>query len=251
MTTRTKVRLKIAYHGARFHGWQIQSRVRTVEGELTDAVESLLKKRVKVQGASRTDAGVHAQGQVAHFVDDGERDCGEYYRALNRMMGRDISITAVDRVEKRFHARHSARGKIYEYTICDSFHVDPMLLDRVWHVPRQLDVDAMNAAANRLVGWHDFRSFQASGCAATSTDRTMRRVRLTRQTDGLVRIVVEGDAFLKYMVRNMVGTLVDVGHGRKTPEWIDEVVAARDRRRAGTTAPPHGLVLQTVLYPLR
>lgn len=245
------VRLDVAYHGAAFHGWQIQSTLRTVEGELTDAVATLLKRRVKVQGASRTDAGVHARGQVAHFVDDGARSCDEYYRALNRMMGRDVAVLGVREASSGFHARHSARGKIYEYCIADGFHLDPMLTDRVWHVPSGLDCDAMDVAARRMVGWRDFASFQASGCAATSTVRTMRRVRVRRRGDGLIAVVVEGDAFLKYMVRTMVGTLVAVGKGRHRPEWVDEVLAAKDRQAAGVTAPAHGLTLRKVLYPLR
>jgi tRNA pseudouridine38-40 synthase len=246
-----KVRLRIAYHGYRFHGWQIQSDVRTVEGDLTEAVAKLVGQRVKVQGASRTDSGVHAEGQVACFSDDGTRPVEDYYRALNHLTRDDVAVLDVERVNEDFNARHSARGKIYEYFICDTFHVHPMHADRVWHVPRHLNAEAMTEAGERLVGTHDFRSFQASGCEAKTTIKTLRRVEARRLDNGLISVVVEGNSFLKYMVRNLVGTLVAVGKERKSVDWIDEVLAATDRQAAGNKAPAKGLVLQSVLYPLR
>lgn len=246
-----RVRLVVAYDGSGFHGWQIQTSDRTVEGELTEAVRKLNGVRVKVQGASRTDAGVHATGQVAHFDDAHGRSPEQLYRALNRLTPRDMAIVSVAPTSPDFHARHRARGKIYRYLLQDGFHVDPLLRTRVWHIPKELDVDAMQDAARVLVGTMDFASFQASGCQANGTIRTLRRVNVRRLENRLIEVRVEGDAFLKYMVRNICGTLVSVGRGSRGPDWMREVLAGRDRRAAGKTAPAHGLTLEHVLYPIR
>lgn len=244
-----RVRLVVAYHGAAYHGWQIQPQVPTVEGALTDALERMTGQRPKVWGASRTDAGVHALGQVAAFDHDGPHDAKTFYRALNHLTPDDVAIVAADVVPDGFHPRHSARGKIYRYDLWTRYERSPFLGDRSMHVRRPLDVAAMQAAADRLVGEHDFSSFRAAGCDASSPVRRILAIRVLDPGDGRVRVRVAGSAFLKYMVRNIVGTLVEVGVGRRPPEWIDAVLSARDRSAAGATAEPRGLTLVRVFHP--
>lgn len=245
-----RFRLLIAYDGAAFHGWQRQAEgVRTVEGAVTEAVATITGAHRKVQGASRTDAGVHAQGQVATFDYDGHRQAGEFYRGLNHLTPDDIAIRRVDVVDDAFHARHNARGKRYAYRIRDAFHPDPLLRGRVWHIGRTLDADAMHAAAQSLIGRHDFTSFRASGCDANSPVRELYDVSVHRTGPASIEISVVGSAFLKYMVRAIAGTLVEVGRKRREPGWVAASLAARDRAAAGPTAPPHGLTLEEIFYP--
>lgn len=245
-----RVRLLVAYHGATFHGWQIQRALPTVEGELTKAVAILCGGEVKVQGASRTDAGVHALGQTAAFDDPQERAPEVFFRALNRMTPREIEVRAVDIVPADFHPRHDARGKVYRYLIEDRFAASPMFLDRAWHHPHRLDVSLMAHEARVLIGEQDFSSLRATGCEASGPVRRLRHVDVQRRDDGLVEVRVEGSAFLKYMVRNIVGTLCWVGSGQRPVGWLAEALAARDRRAAGPTAPAHGLTLERIYYPL-
>lgn len=232
-----------------YHGWQIQTSDRTVEGTVTDAVAELYQRRRKVWGASRTDAGVHALGQVAAFDDHGERSITEIYRGLNHFTPDDIWIRSVDVVPMAFHPRHSARGKIYEYRIEMGRFRDPFLRDRAMHVRKPLDVAEMHAAAQHLIGEHDFTSFRAKGCAANSPVRELREVSVTQVGEREVLIRVVGTAFLKYMVRAIVGTLVKVGRGHHQAAWVGEVLAARDRARAGSTVVPEGLTLVEVFHP--
>jgi tRNA pseudouridine38-40 synthase len=248
-----RVRLVVSYHGAGFSGWQIQSSARTVEGELTKAVARLNGGPTKVWGASRTDAGVHALGQVACFEAARARDDDTWVRALNDVLPDAVVVRHAEQVDGAFHPRHSARGKTYVYDLWCGAARDPFLADRSWHVqlPRgcRIDVAGMQAAAALLVGEHDFASFQAAGCDARGTVRVLWAVDVRELRPDHVRVVVSGSAFLKYMVRNIVGTLVEVGRGRRTTAWVGEVLAACDRRAAGPTAAPHGLTLIEVRYP--
>lgn len=253
-----RIRLRVAYHGARFHGWQIQRDVRTVEGVVTEAVARIAGGPRKVWGASRTDAGVHARGQVCCFdaPTEGaasERSVEAFFKGLNHLTPRDVAVMEVDEVPHTFHPRHSSRGKIYRYQLVDGFLAEPMLRDRVWHVPRPLDVDAMRVAAAALIGEHDFSAFRAAGCDAASPVREIFRVDVTRAAGGpgasIVTVEVVGSAFLKYMVRVIVGTLVEVGVGRRPPAWVGQALASRDRSAAGRTAPPLGLTLEHIFYP--
>ena len=244
------VRLHIAYDGTAYHGWQIQSRDRSVEGELTRALMRILAvdEPVKVQGASRTDSGVHAQGQVAHFRHQSNRRNWDFCRGLNALTDDDICVVRVEETDDAFHARHCARGKIYRYRIWNHRFEDPFLRRRSWRVPLRLDREAMKRAAADLVGKHDFSGFRAVDCSAKTTVRTLRRVEI-HVNDPLIEIVVEGDAFLKYMVRIMVGTLVDIGSGRFDSGQIRRALQAGDRSLAGQTAPSAGLTLEKVFYP--
>ncbi len=231
------------------HGWQVQRGLPTVEGHLTDAVERLLGERVKVWGASRTDAGVHARGQVAAFDDGGRRDTNEYYRALNMLTPRSISVRGCERVEAAFHPRHDARGKVYRYRINDGFDADPMLRDRAMHGAGRLDAEAMHEAAQYFVGEQDFTSVRAAGCDANSPVRKLHALRVRRVSPNEIEVFVLGSAFLKHMVRTIAGTLVEIGRGRRDPRWVRELLAARDRQAAGPTAPACGLTLESIYYP--
>lgn len=248
----TTLRLQIAYDGTAYHGWQIQSVDRTVEGELTRAATRILDadEPVKVQGASRTDAGVHARAQVAHLRHHSNRSLWDFCRGLNALTDDDVCVVRIEEADDAFHARHSARGKIYRYRIWNHRFVHPFMRKRCWCVHTDLDVEAMNEAADHLVGEHDFEGFRATGCEAKTTVRHIERVELRVFDDQpLMEVVVEGQAFLQHMVRIMVGTLVDVGQGRFGPNRVREVLQRGDRRRAGVTAPPQGLVLERVFYP--
>ncbi|RAL22247.1 tRNA pseudouridine(38-40) synthase TruA [Lujinxingia litoralis] len=246
-----RVRLHIVYRGSAYHGWQIQPRDRTVEGELTRAVQTVLglEAPVKVQGASRTDSGVHALGQVAHFDHESPRKLWDFVRALNALTDDDICVTRAEEAAEGFHARHSARGKIYRYRIWNHRFNHPFLGDRVWQMGSQLDLERMRQAAAKLVGTHDFEGFRTTGCDSPTTVRKMRRVEVHTRGPSMIEVEVEGTAFLKHMVRIMVGTLVDIGAGRMELSRIDEVFESGERRRAGQTAPACGLTLERVFYP--
>lgn len=244
-----RVRLLIGYHGANYHGWQQQKAVPSIEEAITDAVEKMSGARIRVQGASRTDAGVHAYGQVACFDEVIERSERTWYRALNRWTPHDVNIYAVQKVAADFHPRHHARGKIYTYRIWTGELRALQGVHTSWQWRRPLDLEAMRAAAQHLIGTHDFSSFRAAYCDARTPVRTVRRILIDQETPSMVKITVEGNAFLKYMVRNIVGSLVWVGKGSRPPEWLGDVLAARDRQAGGETAPSHALTLETIHYP--
>ena len=246
-----RLRLQIAYHGARYHGWQHQPHARTVEGELTQAAAQVLHVPVsslKLQGASRTDAGVHALGQTAHLDHDTDRTIWDLARGLNALTPDDITVTRVEPVDPAFHARHSARGKRYGYQLWAHRFAHPLLVDRAWHVRQRLDLEAMREGCQRLLGAHDFQAFRASDCEAKNTLRELTRVELEGQGPHLM-LWIEGTSFLKYMVRNIAGALVKIGVGRATPDLIDRLFQTGDRGLGGQTAPPQGLTLHEVFYP--
>jgi len=241
------VRLDIAYDGTDFHGWARQPRVRTVEGVLTEALGRLLGEEPKLSVAGRTDAGVHAEGQVASFTAPGDIDLERARRALNRMLGPEIAIRRARRAPEGFDARFSASGREYRYDIETSDTPDPFAARFVWHRPGALAVPAMRAAARSLIGEHDFASFCRAADPPASTVRNLRtlsvNVRGTR-----VGVRAQADAFLHQMVRSLVGTLVRVGEGRLDPAGVAAILAARDRAGAGTIAPAQGLSLLRVRY---
>ena len=245
------IRLHLAYAGTSFHGWQRQPGVRTVEGELLKALAELWNcplDEVEVQGASRTDSGVHALGQVVSFDDEGRgRNVWDYVRGLNAMTPREITINHAERIDS-FNARHDSGGKRYRYRIWNHRFAHPLELDRMWVHCSDLDVERMRAAATHLVGEFEFDAFRASDCQAQTTRREITRVSIDVDAPEIM-ITVEGTAFLKYMVRIMTGTLADVGAGHIEPEEIPAIIAGRDRTKAGQTAPACGLTLVEVFYP--
>jgi tRNA pseudouridine38-40 synthase len=242
-----RLRLIVEYDGTDFCGWQRQDSGPTVQAELEAALHGMTGEHNVAHGAGRTDSGVHALGQVAHF--DTARDIAErgFHLGLNSALPRSISVRAVDEVDAVFDARRSARGKLYRYSIWNDL-VRSAYRDRyTWHVRRPLDEARMQAAARHLVGRHDFEAFRAADCERKTTERTLARVDVRRE-DRLITIEVEGDAFLKNMVRIISGTLVYVGDGRIAPDEIPRILEARDRTRAGITAAAKGLCLVRVDY---
>ena len=244
------IRLIVEYDGTELGGWQRQANAPTVQGHLEQALATLLQHEVTVAGASRTDAGVHALGQVASFRTSRPIPVHGVRRGLNSLLPPAIAVTDATEVGDDFHPRFSATGKRYRYLILARPDRSPRWARWAWHRPQPLDVDAMTAATAGFVGEHDFAALRAAGCTAHTTIRRIDRVALSRLADdpAVLAVDVEGNAFLRNMVRILAGTLVDVGEGRLTAAQIPEIIASRDRTRAGQTAPGHGLTLVTVRY---
>ncbi len=244
-------KLTIAYDGTKFSGWQFQPDQRTVQGAVQTAWQQITGEVVQVSATSRTDAGVHALGQVVGVNSATHLTADQLYRAINAKLPEDVVLVAIAEVAAGFHATRDAKGKRYRYRIHNE-RTRP-LFDRnlVWHVPQPLDAQRMHRAGQSLVGTHDFASFQAAGSERESTVRTITEIYVRRCIDDLescVLVDVEGDGFLYNMVRIIVGSLVEIGVGRHEETWLAEVLAARDRRAAGRTAPPQGLCLLKVYY---
>jgi len=241
-------RLLLEFDGGEFAGWQRQENAPSVQAAAEEAVFAFSGERPLVQGAGRTDSGVHATGQVAH-LDLQKQTTGETLRdALNHhLRPLPVAVLAAEPAAPDFHARFSARGRRYLYRILDRRAPAVLERGRVWWVPRRLDVEAMQAAAQRLTGRHDFTSFRAAACQAASPIKTLDRLEVCR-VDSEVRVEAAARSFLHHQVRNLVGTLHFVGSGKWPPEEVSRVLAARDRRAAGPTAPPQGLYLTDVIY---
>jgi len=243
------LKLTIEYDGTAYHGWQIQPSVPTVQGRLEECLAIVLRGRVTLKGAARTDAGVHALGQVAS-CETPDVEPRRLARSLNALLPDDIVVRRVDVVHPEFHARHSAVGRIYRYRIVAGEEPSPFIRRFAALSRAALDHEAMGRAAALLVGRRDFSSFCATGDVSESREKEIRRS--TVATEGergeLIVYTVEASSFLQYMVRNIAGTLIEVGRGRIHPEEIGRIVEARDRRRAGPTAPAAGLCLLRVLY---
>ncbi|MBT1247994.1 MULTISPECIES: tRNA pseudouridine(38-40) synthase TruA [unclassified Thermosipho (in: thermotogales)] len=239
--------IEFSYDGTNFFGYQGQPNVRTVQGELENALERIFKERIYTQGAGRTDAGVHANGQVAAFNCPIDRLTDKDIKnALNANLPEDIYIKKAWEVDKKFNPRFAAKKRIYHYFI-SMREKDVFKRNYVWHFRYKLDVDAMRKASSFLEGEHDFSSFK-KGNDKKNPVRTIYKIRVLEITNGLILIRVEGRSFLRSMVRNIVGSLVRVGLGQWTPEKIEEILQARSRQEAAGTAPPHGLYLYKVLF---
>jgi len=247
-TSRRNLKLTVQYDGTSFHGWQRQPNTRTVEGVLEEALCGLCAEQVLLEGASRTDQGVHSRGQVANFHIDSPIPTNRFGAALNGRLPTDVRISDVEEESPDFHARFLAQGKHYRYLL-DRRPVSGVFLSRyALHCPGPLDAQAMKAAAAYFVGEHDFVSFQcASGNPCDSTVRTVYGV-LVEEKGDLMIIDVWGKSFLYKMVRTMVGTLLEVGRGKRRPEEIRDCLEARDRRSSGTTVEGRGLCLVSVYY---
>jgi tRNA pseudouridine38-40 synthase len=243
-------RLLLAYDGTDFHGWAAQPAVRTVEGVLAEALGRLLGEQPKLSVAGRTDAGVHALGQVASFHGPEGLDPERVKRALNGMLGPELVALAARRAPDGFDARRSATGREYRYRIDTGEVPSPLMARYVWHHPGGLHLGRMRAGARQLIGEHDFSSFCRAPQPPSSTLRTVRRLSV-RAVGNVLELRVEANAFLHQMVRSMVGSLVAVGEGRIEPDAIPAILDARTRSAAGPVAPPHGLTLMSVRYGRR
>jgi tRNA pseudouridine38-40 synthase len=247
---RRTLKLVIAYDGTDYVGWQRQARGSSIQGLIEDALAPFEGRAITVHGAGRTDAGVHALAQTASVSMESGHGTVPIQRGLNVALPRSIRIVSVEEAAPAFHARYDSTGKTYEYRLVNAPFMSPFLTRYAWHVPQPLDLAAMRAAAARLVGRRDFAAFQGTGSSIQDTVRTVEAIEwsdVTATGEPLV-ISVRAGGFLRHMVRNIAGTLVDAGLGRWDAEGVDAIVRSRDRRRAGRTAPPQGLFLSSVRY---
>ncbi len=250
------IKLTLQYDGTNFSGFELQPGMRTVRGELAKALKRIYKRPVKFYAASRTDAGVHVLGQVVSFKAPASIPLDRIPLALNSILPEDIRVTVAEAAKKGFNARFGAKAKTYEYLIYNGMVMPPHLRKAAWHVKPKLDLAAMRKAARFLVGKHDFCSFCAAGGDDKNFVRKVSKIDIRKSKIEIwkgiswpvIRFRVEGNGFLYKMVRNMVGTLVDVGLGRKGPAAVKAILAAKDRRLAGMTAPAHGLCLVFVSF---
>ncbi len=242
--------LGLEYTGTRYCGWQRQQSGQTVQGCVEDALSRVANQPVSVVCAGRTDTGVHATGQVAHFDSSAQRSAENWVRGANVHLPADIRVQWAQPVDPAFHARFSARRRSYRYIILNRAEPTALLHDRVCHERLPLDVQRMRAAASFLLGEHDFTSLRAAACQAKSPVRTLYRLDIT-VAGQWIYLDVEANAFLHHMVRCIAGMLIAVGRGEQQPEWISEVLAARDRSRGGVNASAGGLYLVRVAYEPR
>ncbi len=244
-------KLTIEYDGTRYHGWQRQKGDRTLQGEIERALETMTGRKIVLNGSGRTDAGVHAYGQTAHFKCETRLSPDVFQKGLNSLLDADIVIRNCREVNPAFHARFDVHRKTYHYRIRN--RPLPSALERlyVWHIRLPLNLAAMAEAAACLSGEHDFKAFEGAGSPRAHTRRRIFQSEIARGPEGLVTFQVSADGFLRYMVRNIVGTLVDVGSGKTTVLEFQNILTSGDRGRAGATAPPHGLYLMQVDYEER
>jgi tRNA pseudouridine38-40 synthase len=246
------LKLTVAYDGGAYAGWQIQPDKPTVQGVFEATWQRLTQESLRVTAAGRTDAGVHALGQVVGLSTETRLDNHELQRGLNALLPEDIRVLVLDNAADGFHATYDAIGKTYTYHI-DNYAGCQLPFARCyeWHYPQPLDAMVMHEAGQVLVGRHDFSSFESAGSERPDSVRTIRKLSVTRggnEKEDHIWVTVTGDGFLYNMVRTIVGSLVEVGTGKRDAAWLADVLAARDRRRAGQTAPPHGLFLVSVDY---
>ena len=243
------IRIVLAYDGTPYLGWQVQPQGPTIQSVLQESLRIITGEQSVVKGSGRTDAGVHALGQTANFHTLSTMSPQAFARAFNSVLPPTIAVSRADEVDSGFDAQFSSVNKLYRYRVFNSSCRSPFELGRAWHINTPLDRELMSAVTPMLLGKKDFSSFRAAGCAAMSPVRTLSRCEIACDLEH-ISFELEADGFLRHMVRNIVGTLVDVGKHRFSAEDFSAIVAARDRTRAGIAAPPHGLYLVRVDYPV-
>ncbi|MBL7049738.1 MAG: tRNA pseudouridine(38-40) synthase TruA [Nitrospira sp.] len=253
-----QIKLTITYQGTHYSGWQLQASGRTVQGELEKAIKKMTGAHSRIYGAGRTDAGVHALAQVAAFKTAALHAPDVFIRALNANLPADIRIVAAEETKPGFSPRFHAKEKTYCYYICKRDTNSAFLSDYTWSAPYSINIEPMQQAAEYLIGKHDFTSFQAAGCGAKHAIRKIKEINIKEMPATeflgftfnipLISIRITADAFLRHMVRNIVGTLAAVGNGKYPPERIIDILQARDRQEAGVTAPSSGLFLESITY---
>ena len=243
-----RIAIGIEYDGTAYNGWQRQRSGIGVQERVERALSDIANEPVDVTCAGRTDAGVHASAQVAHFDTLAERTTRGWLLGANSVLPDDINLTWVQRVSDDFHARFSATSRSYRYVILNRLARSALNRNRAWWLYQPLDDRAMHAAAQDLLGEHDFSAFRAAGCQASSPVRTITAISVRRDGDWLT-VEVTANAFLQHMVRNITGTLVAIGEGERVAEWAGEVLESRDRKQGGMAAPAQGLTLVRVTYP--
>ncbi len=243
------IKLTLAYDGSHYRGWQRQSRGLTIQGVIEDKIKIMVRAPVKLFASGRTDAGVHAVKQVCNFTTLSDIDPEAIKRGLNSLLPDDILVRDAQYVPLEFHSRYNARSKIYEYRILNREEPDVFLRNYLWHIRAPLDTKEMAKCLSALLGTHDFSSFRSSGGIDTSPIRSISMAKIHGpEEDGLLRIVMEADGFLRHMVRNIVGTLKEVGLGKMSLDRFKYVLESKDRQLAGIKAPPQGLFLMKVQY---
>jgi len=242
------IKLLIEYDGTNYQGWQVQPKGPTIQGILEEKIGLLTGQPVQLFGSGRTDSGVHALGQVAHFKTQSQMDIHTIQRALNSLLPHDIVIQKAEEVDEGFHARKHSKSKIYEYRILNRNLRSAFHRGYVWHIPQKLNLTEMKKATQSLIGEHDFSAFRTVGSPTRTTVRRVIRAEWKRGRDGLIRFEIEANGFLKQMVRSIIGTLVEIGKGRMEAAEIREILNSRDRKEAGPTAPAQGLFLKEVKY---
>lgn len=243
-----RVKLTLAYDGTAYRGFQVQPNGPTIQSVMEEALSRLLQEPVKLRAAGRTDAGVHAREQAVDFADSGSRSLETVLRGGNALLPPDIRILSVSEVPESFNARRDAKEKEYRYFLHLSPVASPFFSRHAWHLEKPPDLDAMRAGLRHVVGEHDFSSFRGQGCTAKTTVRTIFRAELWEEVPSLFSLRIAGNGFLRHMVRNLVGTLVDVGKGKIPPERVGELFTLKNRAEAGPTAPARGLFLWEVRY---
>lgn len=242
------IRLLIEYEGTNYAGWQFQPTLPTVQGAIISAIKELTGEEAEVKGASRTDAGVHAFWQVASFVTVSSIPVFNIRQGLNSYLPKDIIIKDAAEVSPEFDPRRDSKEKTYVYKILNRSYPSALQRNFCWHVFKPLDVRLMREGAAHIIGEKDFSSFRAADSDAPHSIREVRSVEITEKGEGLLEIEVRGTAFLRHMVRIMVGTLVSVGKGKLKPEEVGSIIESKDRSKAGMTAPPQGLFLMKIEY---
>ncbi len=242
------IKLLIEYDGTNYQGWQVQPKGPTVQGVLEQKLSLITGETVHLIGSGRTDSGVHAFEQVANFKTKSQLDVRSVQKALNSLLPPDVVIQRAEEVEEDFHARKAAMGKVYEYRILNRDIRSAFRHGYAWHIPQKLDLEEMKKTTRFLIGEHDFSSFRSVGTPTRTAIRKIIRAEWKRDRDGFLRFEIEATGFLKQMVRAIVGTLVEVGKGKIDSEGFQKILDSKDRKKAGPTAPAHGLFLKEVKY---
>lgn len=241
-------KITIEYDGTFYHGWQRQKNERTVQGEIEKALFTMTGEKTVLNASGRTDAGVHAFGQVANFHCNTDLSPQTFQKGLNSLTKDDIVIISCDMAGEKFHSRFDVKSKIYHYRILNRNLPAAIERQYTWFIRKKLDLDAMRRAINHIIGSHDFKAFEGTGSPRSHTTRCIMKAEIVEQENGLIVIAIEADGFLRFMVRNIVGTVVDVGLGRITSDDFEKILLSKDRSMAGATAPSNGLFLMHVKY---
>ena len=242
------IKLTIEYDGTNYCGWQRQARLKSIQAVIEQSLNKLLQQKVKVFGSGRTDAGVHAKGQVANFQAETGLGLENIRNGLNALLPEEIAVREIEEVSPGFNSRYAAKSKVYRYTILRQETRSPFFRNHSLFIPYKLDMEAMKKAAVYLLGKHDFRSFQTQGKEKRHSERTIKRLKLSTK-ENFIYIDIEADGFLHNMVRRMVGVLLEVGRGKLKPVQVRKILEAKDPRLGGPTVPARGLCLMRVKYP--
>ncbi len=241
-------KLTIEYDGSLYHGWQRQKNDLSIQGEIEKKLAIMTQTTIALTGSGRTDAGVHAYGQTANFHCDKKISPKDFQKGLNSLLADDIIIRQCERVDETFHARYDSKSKIYNYRILNTPLASAIGRQYYWHIRTPLSLNLMQQAARHLVGTKDFKAFEGSGSPRSSTIRSVINAELVREDRNFIVFKIEGNGFLRFMVRNIIGSLVDVGFKKTSPDDFKRILLSKDRGLAGITAPPQGLFLMRVRY---